>query len=286
MKPGEAALTEFNYGCSAEVSYIRNQGEGADRVTIQSVQMNISLSITIWLPKKTTQKLNNHEEGHKQIGQTIYNNSAQQAARQAAEPLVGKVIDVAGMSDEAIQRVVNDHVQPAGLAKRTIASPITGATESTNKPPSNVPLNRPNKAGCLLFDQPESELLTIEIDRPLKPSAHRFPAAQQRAVDAKHPPIGGRQFQDSPISQRQTVLGHKTHAPTADIARKQRAGFQRFVHKQPQCRLDAVSLACRGPQVVPARLAGLQRRKDEFQFGRPLWFHINVGTSHRIHQDH
>jgi hypothetical protein len=113
MKPGEAALTEFNYGCSAEVSYIRNQGEGADRVTIQSVQMNISLSITIWLPKKTTQKLNNHEEGHKQIGQTIYNNSAQQAARQAAEPLVGKVIDVAGMSDEAIQRVVNDHVQQA-----------------------------------------------------------------------------------------------------------------------------------------------------------------------------
>lgn len=113
LKPGEAAFTEFNYGCSAEVSYTRSQGEGADRVTITNVRMNISLSITIWLPKKSTQKLNAHEEGHKQIGQTIYNNTARPDALQAAQSLVGKTIDAGGLSDEELQRVVNEWVQQA-----------------------------------------------------------------------------------------------------------------------------------------------------------------------------
>lgn len=113
MKPGEAAFTEFNYGCSAEAGYTRTQGNGIDRVTIQNIQMNITLSITIWLPDPSTQKLRNHEEGHKQIGQTIYTQTADQAARQAALPLVGKVIDATGMSDEALQAVVNDLIQQA-----------------------------------------------------------------------------------------------------------------------------------------------------------------------------
>lgn len=113
LKPGEAAFTEFNYGCTAEVSYIRTQGDGVDRATIQSVRMNISLSITIWLPKKSTPKLHDHEEGHKQIGQTIYNNTARQDARRAAEPLVGNEIAAAGMDDAAVQHAINELVQQA-----------------------------------------------------------------------------------------------------------------------------------------------------------------------------
>lgn len=113
MKPGEAAFTEFNYGCSAEASYTRTQSDGVDRVTIQGVRMNISLSITIWLPKKSTPKLRDHEEGHKQIGQTIYNNTARQAALHAAQPLAGQVIDAAGMDDESLQRIINDLVRQA-----------------------------------------------------------------------------------------------------------------------------------------------------------------------------
>ena len=113
LKPGEAAFTEFNYGCTAAVSYIRTQGDGVDRVTIQGARMNISLSITIWLPKKSTQKLNDHEEGHKQIGQTIYNDSARQAAQRAAEPLVGREIAAAGMDDAAVQVIINDLVRQA-----------------------------------------------------------------------------------------------------------------------------------------------------------------------------
>lgn len=113
MKPGEAAFTEFNYGCSAEAGYTRTQGTGVDRVTIQNIRMNISLSITIWLPESSTSKLHAHEEGHRQIGQTIYTQTADQAARQAAQPLVGKVIDATGMSDDAIQAAVNDLIQQA-----------------------------------------------------------------------------------------------------------------------------------------------------------------------------
>jgi len=113
LQPGEAAFTEFNYGCTAEASYTRTQGVGVDRVTIQNVQMNITLSITIWLPEKSTPRLHDHEEGHKEIGQIIYKNTAEQAARQAAQPLVGKVLDATGMDDDALEHTVNNLIQQA-----------------------------------------------------------------------------------------------------------------------------------------------------------------------------
>ena len=65
------------------------------KATINRIKMTIQLDITVWLPNNPKKWTVEHEEGHRQISEYYYRN-AEVMARRAAEPYLGKTIDISG----------------------------------------------------------------------------------------------------------------------------------------------------------------------------------------------
>lgn len=96
LHAGEQAQCESNFMSGAMVSSQRRRtGATSAMVTVTQVKMMLQLGITIWVPDDVTQKVLEHEEGHRQISESYYA-SADQLARRIAASYIGKQVTVTG----------------------------------------------------------------------------------------------------------------------------------------------------------------------------------------------
>ena len=108
------AVTQSRFGCAASVQYSvtnrRSDARGRRGVTrggctaaarIESVQVNVDLTVTVWVPAGARTKLVAHEEGHRVISERIYNEEATAAAQRAAQKLVGTTVTASGADCQA-----------------------------------------------------------------------------------------------------------------------------------------------------------------------------------------
>jgi hypothetical protein len=107
LGPRADAITEPKFGCTAAVysSFISRARDESGKCTvtkrIESVEVHVDLTVTIWTPTWAKQKLIDHEEGHREIAERVYGEIAAAAARSEAEKLVGKTITASGDDCEA-----------------------------------------------------------------------------------------------------------------------------------------------------------------------------------------
>jgi hypothetical protein len=88
-----AANTRWFYHCYTKFDYKLEQKPAPAQATavsikITKVTMNIELSVVMWIPKGSPQKVLEHERGHARICTRIYE-AAEKAARDAADSVVG-----------------------------------------------------------------------------------------------------------------------------------------------------------------------------------------------------
>ena len=120
LTPGDGAITEYSFGCLREIettvvgqrrlppgattsapgaprtaassrgSAQRGDGGCVAVVRVSGVRLTLRLTATVWLPVRARRKLVDHEEGHRTIVERIYDEFAEDAARQAALRWVGQ----------------------------------------------------------------------------------------------------------------------------------------------------------------------------------------------------
>jgi hypothetical protein len=96
LHPDEQAQCDSNFMSAALVSgQPRRTGANQATVTITGVKMKLQLAITIWVPDAVTQKVLEHEEGHRQISEFYYQDAEKLAERIAAS-YIGKQLTVTG----------------------------------------------------------------------------------------------------------------------------------------------------------------------------------------------
>jgi hypothetical protein len=132
---GGDAITHSNFSCEVFVAYdvVERLPEGAGEgctasARINSVEVKLTLEVTIWLPTYVRPKLAAHEEGHREIYERIYREAAERAARAEAEKLLGRTFTAGGADCRAAveaairkanQRVMDGYVEAtAGWAHR------------------------------------------------------------------------------------------------------------------------------------------------------------------------
>ncbi len=129
-QPGEAALTEFYFACASNAAFrvttSRSKPDEA-KATITSVQVELQLTVTIWLPEGAPEKLKAHEEGHRLIAERVYNERAERAAEAAAKKIDGITFTVKGDDNEAMKKQIAGHTEQvcASYLKET-ADPTQG----------------------------------------------------------------------------------------------------------------------------------------------------------------
>jgi hypothetical protein len=98
----EAAYTRSTFLCSAAVSYrVTSKSAGSATIRIDSIQVELNLDDTLFLPKNAPKKLTAHEQGHRQIAERIYLDAADDTARRLAAPLVGQTFTATGPTPDA-----------------------------------------------------------------------------------------------------------------------------------------------------------------------------------------
>jgi hypothetical protein len=102
LSVNEAAVTHSAYGVGAQIQVVvlnesRSAGQVVSEMKIESVKVDTTLAITIWLPRNASKALAAHEEGHRRISEMFYD-EADRIARQVARPYVGRTIRGAGRS--------------------------------------------------------------------------------------------------------------------------------------------------------------------------------------------
>jgi hypothetical protein len=107
LHPGEAAVTDSNFGSTVRVSsQTRRTGSDSAVVKISAVKMALQLAITIWVPEDVTQKVLEHEEGHRQISEFFYQDADKLAAR-VASAYIGREFTVTGNDvDAEVQKLL------------------------------------------------------------------------------------------------------------------------------------------------------------------------------------
>jgi hypothetical protein len=90
LSPGEIAVCDANYVSAVSVSGEGRQTDSADEiVAITQVKTNLRLVVTIWLPEGASQHVVEHEDGHRQIAEALYQN-ADKLVTQIAAAHIGK----------------------------------------------------------------------------------------------------------------------------------------------------------------------------------------------------
>lgn len=108
------AVTHFRFGCSTGATYEttsrrrdRRGGGCTATAKINDLNVRIELEITIWVPRGAGQKLVDHEEGHRVIGERVYE-TAERAAQEEARKWIGRSVtgrgaDCAAAADAAVR---------------------------------------------------------------------------------------------------------------------------------------------------------------------------------------
>ncbi len=109
--PPETAECDSNFLSDASVAcQARQTGPAKGELIVTQIKVTIQLNIVIWLPTNKFQKLEDHENGHRQISETYYK-YADGIARRIAEPYIGKHYDISG-SD--IRKAMSAQLQKIG----------------------------------------------------------------------------------------------------------------------------------------------------------------------------
>jgi hypothetical protein len=110
MPAGEAAQCESNFTSNATVG---GQSRRADAthgtLTVTQIKVTLQLSVTIWAPAGVTDRVMEHERGHRQISESYYQ-AADKLAAQIASKYMGKRVEVSGDDlnvefSKALQRI-------------------------------------------------------------------------------------------------------------------------------------------------------------------------------------
>jgi hypothetical protein len=118
LDPKEAAVTQSFFGAESRVGGSVEQRKVGDEyhasVKVDTVEMTLTLRITIWLPKDAVPKLVNHEEGHRKISEHFYRD-AEKIARKEAQGLLGRTIQGKGRDfEDAANNALQQAAQELG----------------------------------------------------------------------------------------------------------------------------------------------------------------------------
>jgi hypothetical protein len=93
---GEIAACDSDFESNASVRGESRQTDATHAtVTITQVKMTLQLNINVWVPTGASQRVLEHEEGHRQISEYYYKTADKLAEKIAAEYL-GRRIDITG----------------------------------------------------------------------------------------------------------------------------------------------------------------------------------------------
>jgi hypothetical protein len=94
LSEGDAAECDSNFLSGASVAGDSREEDATHAtVTITHVKVTLQLNVTIWLPTGATQRVIDHEDGHRQISEYFYQ-SADKIADQIAETYIGKQVEI------------------------------------------------------------------------------------------------------------------------------------------------------------------------------------------------
>jgi len=113
LNPGENAECVSDFTANANVAgqtLRRDATHGA--VTITRINLTLLLNITIWVPAGVTQRVIDHEDGHRQISEYYYQ-TADKLAERIAAGYMGKQVEITGAdlnaeSTKALRQAANE----------------------------------------------------------------------------------------------------------------------------------------------------------------------------------
>src|ERR1700722_1991370 len=113
LTPGENAECDSNFLSSANISSETERRDATHAtLTITQVKITLQLNVTIWAPAGVSQHVMEHEQGHRQISESYYQN-ADHLAGQIAARYMGKQIELSGAdldaeSQKAVQQAADE----------------------------------------------------------------------------------------------------------------------------------------------------------------------------------
>jgi hypothetical protein len=108
LNPKEAAITQSQFDCSADVDYkvIDHKSEDGichTSIRVEAMHVTLNLKVILWLPAGAPTKLVAHEEGHRQIAAQVLEQS-DDAAREIATGLIGLTFTKSAADCEAAEQ--------------------------------------------------------------------------------------------------------------------------------------------------------------------------------------
>lgn len=135
----EAGLALSEFGCKIGLSISpgnprpQRNGKCQEALVVQAVKISVDLKVTVWLPDNANDKLKAHEQGHRQMAETLYKERAEKAAKAAGALVDGKrfVADADGCDqiDKAVEQTIgeiNKKVYESYLSQTADASARAG----------------------------------------------------------------------------------------------------------------------------------------------------------------
>ena len=96
LSTGENAECVSDFSANANVAgKTRRTDATHGTLTITQINVTLQLNITIWVPTGVTQRVTDHEDGHRQISEYYYQTSDKLAAR-IASSYMGRQVEVSG----------------------------------------------------------------------------------------------------------------------------------------------------------------------------------------------
>jgi len=113
LAQGEYAACDSDFLSNATVAAQTRQTDATHAtITVTHIKMDLQLNVTIWEPNEATERVTEHEEGHRQIAEYYYQ-TADKLAERIATTYVGKQVDIVG-SD--VQSESNKFLQQTAAA--------------------------------------------------------------------------------------------------------------------------------------------------------------------------
>ena len=113
LAAGENAECDSDFEANASVGGETRLSDATHGiVTVTQINVTLQLNITIWLPAGVTQHVVEHEEGHREISESYYQNADKHAERIAAT-YMGKQVDITGTdlnaeSNKVLQKMATE----------------------------------------------------------------------------------------------------------------------------------------------------------------------------------
>jgi hypothetical protein len=96
LAPGELAVCDSNFLSNANVGGEAHETDSTHAiVTVTSVNVNLQLNVTIWVPANSLQHVMEHEQGHREISEHFYQDADKLAAK-IADKYMGRKFSISG----------------------------------------------------------------------------------------------------------------------------------------------------------------------------------------------